>query len=173
MSRYGHHIPYVPFDPPPITGAQLHQRVLKADESAMGLDGWRRAELKALPLPIWSLRAQVISLCEAQGRWPAAQCSAFQAHPPKGESPVPLPLDTRPIRVYTHMHRDYIAIRYSQLREWQEVWIHPAAHGGRVEHEVLEPYLELQLDVAESRADGDEITIDYNLIVKLSHTQND
>ena len=150
MDRYSHHIPYVPFKPADVSGLALWERVQQAPDSSDGLDGWSRKELRLLPLPVWTFRAQLIKLSENIGRWPVGLCFAYQSHPSKIESSATIPLDTRPIRVYSHLQRDYIAIRYAQLRPWQGKWIHPAAHGGRKNHEVQEPVFEVQLEIQEA-----------------------
>ena len=54
-----------------LLGEALYQAIQqKQDNRATGLDDWRVAELKLLPLPIVQLFAAVLSRIELTGRWP-------------------------------------------------------------------------------------------------------
>ena len=50
---------------------KLHQKASSArDASAPGMDGWRPAELKKLPLAAWECRHKLLLLVKEQGVWP-------------------------------------------------------------------------------------------------------
>ena len=82
---------------------------------------------------------------------------AYQIHAPKGDqegcSTAP-PLETRPIRVYPHLYRTHIKIRFVQMKAWQEQIVHPAVHGSRWGHECQEAYLDLVLQQDLARVRG-------------------
>ncbi|KAJ9439747.1 hypothetical protein DIPPA_29916 [Diplonema papillatum] len=81
-----------------ITGEEL--RILlrkKPKKSASGVDGWRMAELRELPLPLLNALADLLNLVEATGDWPASMTTALVSMVPKDESQDPL--HTRPITV--------------------------------------------------------------------------
>ncbi|KAJ9471595.1 hypothetical protein DIPPA_28413 [Diplonema papillatum] len=68
-----------------ITGEEL--RILlrkKPKKSASGVDGWRMAELRELPL--LNALADVMNLVEATGDWPASMTTALVSMVPKDES---------------------------------------------------------------------------------------
>ena len=77
-------IPHCPFDIHCITGEEL-QQVLAKMSGSPGLDGWRPAELKALPLTLMNALADLFNLIEKSGVWPAALQKATVSWIPQGQ----------------------------------------------------------------------------------------
>eukprot|EP00973_Karenia_brevis_P082496 11434733-Karenia_brevis.AAC.1 len=93
------------------------------------MDGWRVAELKALPLPLLEALAVIFNVIEKRGRWPKALERALVSLIPKGAGSQPQ--DLRPISVMSAIYRLWAARRLWDLRSWQEAWIADGQHGFR------------------------------------------
>ena len=69
----------------------------------------------------------------------------------------PGPLNLRPLTILSVIYRIWAGIRASQLRDWQETWIHKSLHGGRAGHETLDGVFETNLDIAQAQLDAKEL----------------
>ena len=78
-------------------------------DSARGLDGWRVAELKALPPSLLAKLADILNVVESTGRWPKTLERALISLIPKGEGGEPLAM--RPISVTSAVYRLWAATR--------------------------------------------------------------
>ena len=104
-------------DLPLLRGVDLHDiaRRLRSG-SAGGADGWRAAEIRALPLAFWDRMAQLLHACERLGRWPTALRIGIVSLLPKGTATSPE--DMRPVVLLPVVYRIWAAARQSQVREW-------------------------------------------------------
>ena len=57
----------------------------KSSKTACGIDGWRMAEIKRLPLPLLDAFADFFNKVEEEGEWPAVLTTALVKLLPKGE----------------------------------------------------------------------------------------
>ena len=69
----------------------------------------------------------------------------------------PGPLNLRPLTILSVIYRIWAGIRASQLRDWQETWIHRSLHGGRAGHETLDGVFETNLDIEQAQLDAKEL----------------
>eukprot|EP00973_Karenia_brevis_P003920 540747-Karenia_brevis.AAC.1 len=61
-----------------ITGAELQNLLAKcASQSACGMDGWRMAELRMLPVALLDGLAQIFNCIEKGGKWPKTLSTAL------------------------------------------------------------------------------------------------
>ena len=140
----------------PITAADLSDRA-RWRGGTHGLDGWRYRELRLLPYSIWELLATFLNALEADPdpTWPRALSWGSIPLLPK-EGP-PGPLNLRPLTILSVIYRIWAGIRASQLRGWQETWIHRSLHGGRAGHETLDGVFETNLDIEQAQLDAKEL----------------
>ena len=104
-------------DLPPISGAELQdvaQRLQRT--SAAGADGWRAAEIRALPFEFWERLAQMIQVCERLGQWPAALRIGVVSLLPKAEATAPESM--RPVVLLPMVYRIWAAARQPWVRSW-------------------------------------------------------
>ena len=128
LARLGPYIKNFPLDVADITGAELGQVLgLMAASGSSGMDGWRVAELKALPEPVLNLLADLFNCIESSGRWPLALERALVSLIPKGQGCRPLNL--RPISVMSVVYRLWAVRRLHDLKRWQEGWAAMCQHG--------------------------------------------
>ena len=97
MARYGHHLRRHEMSVKALTGARLKQKFKNMDFTTSGLDGWGLAELRALPLPIHDMLADILNRVEETGTWPHAIAQGVITLTPKGEGDDPIKM--RPISV--------------------------------------------------------------------------
>ncbi|KAJ9450665.1 Phosphatidylserine decarboxylase proenzyme [Diplonema papillatum] len=139
-----------------ITGEEL--RILlrkKPKKSASGVDGWRMAELRELPLPLLNALADVMNLVEATGDWPASMTTALVSMVPKDESQDPL--HTRPITVTSAVYRLWACRRLADIVLWQEGWIEEGQKGFRPGHRIEDVLMEIGLEVEDALLDGEPL----------------
>ena len=80
-----------------LTGARLKQKFKSMDFTTSGLDGWGLAELRALPLQVHEMLADILNRVEDTGVWPAAIAQGVITLTPKGQGDDPIKM--RPISV--------------------------------------------------------------------------
>ena len=137
-----------PFRMEAVSGEDLFAQVQRMRPSTGGLDGFLVKELKTLPVEFWHLRAEVENLGEAARGWPLAQYYAYQAYAIKEHDGIAL--SSRPLRIYNLLNRIYVGARCRNLETHEHIGLHPNVYGAEKNKEVLEPYLELGLDITES-----------------------
>ena len=100
-----------------------------------------------MPEGIWELLAAFFNALEGHENpiWPPALTWGSIPLLPKDGPPSPLNL--RPLTILSVIYRIWAGIRASQLRQWQESWIHPSLHGGRAGHETLDGVFETDLHI--------------------------
>ena len=93
--------------------------------SAPGADGWRVAELQALPLQLFEELAQVLNLVEETGSWPTPLACCLISLIQRGEGSAPQKL--RPIRFATSCigRKNGLALRcmVTGRRRAEDVWM--------------------------------------------------
>ena len=101
-------------------------------EGATGGDGWRTKEASELPEVILERVARIFTGIEKGGAWPIGLLFGLVAllgkvglDPTKGG-----PTKLRPITILSIWYRTYASIRYRQLQDWQQLWLHPCCKGG-------------------------------------------
>eukprot|EP00662_Eupelagonemidae_sp_cell21_P003736 gene3736-biopygen34283 len=120
--RFGKYIKKHPQPLSPLTADELRKTLARmSGSSAGGMEGWRPAELKALPTPLLTLLADVFNAIEATGEWPAALEKASITLIPKGNGGAPL--DLRPISVTSAVYRLWAGTRIRAVMQWQEKWM--------------------------------------------------
>jgi hypothetical protein len=119
------------------------------------MDGWRAAELKALPPPILARLAELLNTVEATGDWPQSLERATVSLIPKGDGC--RPRDMRPISVTSIIYRLWAAARLSDLKDWQESWASTGQHGFRQRHGPEDVYWAVALHLEAALLNGDPI----------------
>ncbi len=84
--------------------------------------------------------------------WPPALC--WGSIPLLLKEGPPSPLNLRPLTILGVTYRIWAGIRASQLRQWQETWIHPSLHGGRAGHETLDGVSETNLHIEQAQSES-------------------
>eukprot|EP00660_Eupelagonema_oceanica_P019296 gene19296-biopygen25481 len=103
-SEYARYIEHHAMRIDPLSAADLRRTLNRmSPQQAAGMDGWRVAEVKALPDPILERLATTLNLIEETGTWPAALEHALVSLIPKGAGGSPLEL--RPISVASVIYR--------------------------------------------------------------------
>ena len=93
----------------PLTAQDLRAALSRMSGGASGADGWRAAELKALPDSMLELLAVFLNAIETTGQWPRSLLQAVVSLIPKGQGCAPL--DQRPISVMSAVYRLWGAAR--------------------------------------------------------------
>ena len=130
LDKYRDHIPYQPFEVRAPSGKELQLKAQDAIGTAGGLDGWRGTEVAILPHVIWCLRSSVIQVSLDLAKIPPSELFAYQVQPGKTQDTINT-LDTRPLRIYTHVHRITEGCFFAQFQTWMEKWAHPWIHSRR------------------------------------------
>ena len=86
--------------------------------SAPGADGWRLAELQALPLQLFEKLAQVLNLVEEIGTLPTPLTCGLISLIPKGEGSAPKKL--RPIGFMASVFRLWASLRIRDIQHLQD-----------------------------------------------------
>ena len=134
----------------------------QSTRTACGPDGWRVAELRALPDLFLGHLATLLTCVEEHGHWPPAICQAWITLIPKGTSPSPL--EQRPISVASSVYRLWAATRLRYAVQWQEGWIHPSQHGFRPRHSAVDAFYAMALTIEEALLSNKPLTgalLDY------------
>ena len=92
-------------------------------------DGWRGAELQAVPLKLIEKLAEVLNLVEETGTWPVPLTRGLISIIPKGEGSAPQKL--RPIGLMASVYLQWAAMRIRDIIHWQGKWADTALHGYR------------------------------------------
>ena len=162
-ARFGRYILRVPMDLGDLTAADLQTTLAKqSTRCAAGMEGWRVAELKALPPFLLDKLAQLLNQVEKTGRWPRSLERALVTLVPKGEGGQPLAM--RPISVASAVYRLWAATRLRDAMRWQEGWAHAGQHGFRPKHGTMDVYWAIALRVEDALLSGAElagILLDY------------
>jgi hypothetical protein len=162
-ARFGRYVLRVPMILEDLTAADLQSTLAKqSTRCAAGMEGWRVAELKALPPFLLDKLAQLLNLVEKTGRWPRSLERALVTLVPKGEGGQPLSM--RPISVASAVYRLWAATRLRDAMRWQEGWAHPGQHGFRSLHGTVDVYWEMALRVEDALLSGTELSgvlLDY------------
>ena len=144
LNKYVEHIPYKPQTLSEITIDDLLWVQRKLNSSgAGGLDCWRPAEIKRIPMKILSFLKDLFNTIEATGEWPSALCTAGITLIPKGDGGAPLNL--RPITVAPIVYRMWAAIRMKHSIPWQEGWITKGQHGARAKHSTVNAHARISM----------------------------
>jgi hypothetical protein len=163
-ARFGQYVQRVPMRLADLTAADLRRTLgSQSSKSAAGMDGWRVAELKALPDFLLGQLAALLNAVERTGRWPAALERALISLIPKGEGGEPLAM--RPISVASAVYRLWAATRLRDAITWQEGWIHRGQHGFRHDHGTIDVYWALALRVEDALLSGTPLSglmLDYS-----------
>lgn len=148
--RFGQYIAKHKMDNLPLITGKALARVIKKkkDRSASGIDGWRIAELKRIPLPLLDLFAELLNLVEELGVWPKALMTALVTMLPKGEGRQPL--KQRPITVTSTIYRLWASVRLNDVIVWQEKWIKSNQNGFRPRKSTSHVTLRIALEIEES-----------------------
>ena len=90
--RFGRYVQTIPMNLGDLTAQDLRATLSKqSSRCAAGVEGWRVAELKALPDLLLDKLAQVLNKVEQSGRWPRALERALVALVPRARVVTPLP----------------------------------------------------------------------------------
>eukprot|EP01064_Diplonema_japonicum_P018815 TRINITY_DN274_c0_g1_i12.p1 TRINITY_DN274_c0_g1~~TRINITY_DN274_c0_g1_i12.p1 ORF type:complete len:1432 (+),score=270.25 TRINITY_DN274_c0_g1_i12:1996-6291(+) len=136
----------------PITGIRLKQVLKKKTaRSAAGVDGWRMAELRRLPVSILDAWAVFLNEVEETGKWPESALTALVTLIPKTKNAGPL--EHRPITVTSAVYRLWACTRLGDILEWQESWIHKTQHGFRARHGTEDVLMDICTRIEEAAMD--------------------
>ena len=156
LNKYAEHIPYQPQTLSEITIDDLLWVQGKLNSSgAGGLDGWRPAEIKRIPMKILSFLKDLFNTIEATGEWPSALCTAGITLIPKGDGGAPLNL--RPITVAPIVYRMWAAIRMKHSIPWQESWMTKGQHGARAKHSTVNALARISMVIERAILEGTPI----------------
>ena len=114
-----------------ITGAQLRDALQQSPcRSASGADGWRRAELLALPCPLWDSLAEVLYGMANSGSWHPCLKTVVTTLIPKKDTTTN-PTNLRPISVASLVYRSWAKVLAKRLHALLECSLPSSAHGFR------------------------------------------
>ena len=156
MRRYGHHLQHHDMRVEALTGSRLKRKFKTMDFTTSGLDGWGLAELRALPLPVHDMLADILNRVEETGTWPDAIAQGVITLTPKGEGDDPIKM--RPISVLSLIYRAWGGLRMTDSLAWQECWIHPQAQAFRPHRGSLDVASLLALLMEWARVTGSPIS---------------
>eukprot|EP01060_Flectonema_neradi_P018899 TRINITY_DN2585_c0_g1_i5.p1 TRINITY_DN2585_c0_g1~~TRINITY_DN2585_c0_g1_i5.p1 ORF type:complete len:1775 (+),score=233.22 TRINITY_DN2585_c0_g1_i5:396-5720(+) len=139
-----------------ITGEDVAEALGRtSSRKAAGVDGFRVAELKAMPKDVFPMVASLFNEIERTG-WPEAVLIALVSTIPKGAGTKPL--EQRPITVTSALYRLWGSIRMRKdVMTWQEKWAHNGQHGYRKARSATDLSWKLALDVEQAALTGEEI----------------
>ncbi|KAJ9442599.1 hypothetical protein DIPPA_26124 [Diplonema papillatum] len=162
--RFKSYIHRQPMEVEEITGADLRALLMKKSaKGACGVDGWRMAELKALPDPMLDALAELLNLVERTGEWPRALQTALVTMTPKGDDNDPVKM--RPITVTSCVYRLWACRRLKDIVTWQEGWIEDGQHGFRPGHRGEDPLMTMAMEIEYALLSGDPL---YGLFLDFS-----
>ena len=128
----------------PITASELMEQAKRMwSGGAAGLDGWKPAEYKLLPLAAWQARRHVEMLFTRTGRLPDIYYDVPISMLRKGDGLVPL--QHRGISVFTASYRMIGCCWWHRIIPSFLQWVHPAASGGLPGRECMESAWDAQL----------------------------
>ena len=163
-SRFGVHFPSTHVMPKQrLTVKSLRgtlQRMKKS--SACGPDGWRVAELLALPDIFLEQLVDILCIVERTGIWANDLAQGFITLIPKGEGSELANL--RPISVMSVIYRAWAGTRLRELLEWQDSWVSDNLHGYRPRHGPEHVWWILELRIERALIEGTDlagISLDY------------
>ncbi|KAJ9461364.1 putative RNA-directed DNA polymerase from transposon X-element [Diplonema papillatum] len=154
--RYQRYIDGHPQEVGEITGTELRALLTKKGvKGACGIDGWRMAELKALPDLYLESLATLLNLVERTGIWPQAMRTALVSMIPKGDDGQPL--NMRPITVTSCVYRLWACRRLKDVAVWQESWVEEGQHGFRPGHRGEDPLFTMTLEIERALLSGEPL----------------
>ena len=121
------HLTEYPFEE--ISLEDVTSTLKKMGNTSCGSDGFRVAEIKALPPEILERIVILFNMIEQLGEWPEALTLGVISMIPKGEGL--MAQDLRPITVMPALYRLWSAVRVSSVLRWQEGWATPCLLGFR------------------------------------------
>ena len=130
--------------------------------SGPGADGWRVAELQALPLQLFGHLAEVLNLVEDTGTWLVPLTQGLISVIPKDEGSAPQ--KSRPIGLMAPVYRLWGSMRIRDVIKWQNKWAdtHCMADG---QGYVLRTWMDLALSVESALVNGSDlvgVSIDWS-----------
>ena len=147
-----------------VTAHALRKTLSKMRSSgSCGMDGWRTAEIKALPNFFLDRLAELLNIVEDSGTWPQALAQGAVSLISKGEGAEPLKL--RPISVMPIVYRLWAAHRVRQVLQWQESWLSSKLHGFRPAHGAQDVWWAMAVKLEHALLSGEElsgISLDYS-----------
>ena len=151
QARFGNYFPqFCDFAWGENTVESMRETLKKAKtETAIGVCGWRVAELKALPDVILSMLCEVFGLIERVGSWPAALRVGIISMVPKSDGGLS-PKDLRPISVMSTVYRLWAAMKCREVLLWQEMWASDALSGFRLDLSCEDSFWSLALDIEQA-----------------------
>eukprot|EP00660_Eupelagonema_oceanica_P019121 gene19121-biopygen9988 len=154
LDRFGKYIPNHPMDVGDITAEELRAVLRRMGKhQAAGMEGWKPAELKKLPMPLLEMLAEVFNCIEKTGTWPKALMRSLITLIPKGEGAEPLKM--RPISVMSAVYRLWASARLRTMIEWQERWAAKGQRGYRPGQGTEDLYWDLALRLEEALLKGE------------------
>eukprot|EP01063_Lacrimia_lanifica_P001316 TRINITY_DN1064_c0_g1_i3.p1 TRINITY_DN1064_c0_g1~~TRINITY_DN1064_c0_g1_i3.p1 ORF type:complete len:1033 (+),score=216.88 TRINITY_DN1064_c0_g1_i3:170-3268(+) len=131
-AKYGEYFPPpVPFAATEITADALAEQLSRLPRAkAGGVDGWRVAEIRALPYPFLEYLAAILRGVEARRQWPGTLLQALVQLVPKDASG--RREKHRPITVMPVIYRLWSGLRLQDAMRWQERWARERLGGYRL-----------------------------------------
>eukprot|EP01064_Diplonema_japonicum_P028494 TRINITY_DN437_c0_g2_i2.p1 TRINITY_DN437_c0_g2~~TRINITY_DN437_c0_g2_i2.p1 ORF type:complete len:832 (+),score=117.96 TRINITY_DN437_c0_g2_i2:141-2636(+) len=152
-TRYREYIVSQKMELRPLTGEDLRAVLAKkSTRTAPGVDGWRMAELRAMPVVLLDAWAELFNAVETTGKWPKALLTALVTLIPKGGERTPL--NHRPITVTSAVYRLWACARLRDITLWQEKWIDDSQHGFRPKRGTDSILMELSTQLEEALLTG-------------------
>ena len=172
---YHHYHPHITRQPnapvgPPSPQQLFDQAKRARPTSAPGMDGWKPAELKHLPLVAWQHRHRVLTLSYKVSSSPY---SYYHISSPalnkfdKLDRPDPTgnpnnatsPSQLRLLAIFSALYRVESGANFRAHLPWLLTWLHPALHGCVPGHDTGDVSWDAQIHVEEVLANGSDITI--------------
>ena len=144
------------------TAEDLHRYASRARESSTpGLDGWKPAELKRLPLAAWKKRKLVLDLAVELKKWPspyyvvsAPALTKIDKLDPNGDRQQVTPKTVRLLSIYTQLYRIEAGAWFVNHREWLKRNVDESWYGGLPGLEALMASWDSQMDLEEATDQG-------------------
>ena len=156
---------------PPISGRDLQEVARAKKSTAGGLDGWAWNEIKALPLPWFSVLAILLNMVESTGIWPQGLLDAYIAMIPKADGDS-APLGQRPLSVLQVVYRLWASLRLCHLKDWVLGWVPRSVHSLGNGLSSVEAWFSTALDIEEvlSGVGGDQLHVMVADVIKSCDT---
>ena len=154
LDRYQAYLPArAPFQEEDFTAKDLRTVLKKmSGDSAIGIDGWRVKELRALPDELLERFCDFFRLVETTGRWPACLSVALISMIDKGQGA--RAQDLRPISVTSVVYRMWAGFRVSQVLQWQDQWATQGIYGFRRASGTEDCFWQTALDIEHALLSG-------------------
>ena len=106
-------------------------------------DGWRTAELRALPSRAVHELTAIIGRCEALCAFPDSWMCSLTSTIPRSATSLPTASQLRPIAVFSLLWRIYAKAKFTQLSQAYNASLHPWQHGGRTSCKATTPVVQI------------------------------